>query len=214
MGLFGGSKKDPLKEMMPYLQKAEDAQNQYYQPYIDIGMGVAPGLQEQYGMLMNDPAAMLAMFMGGYEETPYYSYMEDKLGTAAANSAAAGGMRGSGLDQARQQEITRGLLSQDMQQYLGNVTGLYGQGLAGNQGLFDTGYGASSSLADNLSNIYGTQGQLAYQGAMEGNARNDALWGSLMGLGAGAIGTVAGPAGAAFGKKLGSGMYDKFFGGK
>jgi hypothetical protein len=211
MGLFGGlfgKQKDPMKALMPYLQKAEGTMKDYLNPYVDIGMGAGDLLQNQYGQLVNDPAAMLEQFMSGYQQSPQYQMKSDQMLSAAGNTAAAGGRRGSPLDQRDQMQIAQALLGEDMQQYLGNVTGLYGTGLAGEQGLFDTGYGAASDLSGNLANLYGTAGSAAYQGARESNSNKQALLGALMGLGGGIAGFGSGG-----GSTIGGDMYKRFFGG-
>lgn len=194
--LFGGDSEDPMKAANPYFKKAEDAMRKYMQPYVDIGMDVAPGLQSQYASLMNNPAAMLEMFMSGYEPSKGYQMQQDYMSQAAANSAAAGGMRGSPLEQKSQQELTQALLNQDMQKYLGNVTGLYQTGLEGNQGLFNTGFNASSGLSSDLSNLYGTQASMAYGGARQGQANKQNMLGSLLGMGVG-LGASMIPGGSA-----------------
>jgi len=180
-----GSSKDPMKAANPYFQKAEDAMRQYMQPYVDMGAGVAPGLLGEYGKMMNDPAAMLEMFMSGYEPSKQYQMQEDRMGQAASNSAAAGGFRGAPLEQANQQEITQGLLSQDMDKWLQNVMGIHSGGLAGNQGIFNTGYNASTGLSSDLSNLYGTQASMAYGSEKDKQAQQQGLYGSLLGAGTG-----------------------------
>ena len=63
---FNGDPNAGFDAANPYLEQAMAAIKQYMGPYHDIGMGVAPGLQNEYAKLMNDPAAMLEYFMGGY----------------------------------------------------------------------------------------------------------------------------------------------------
>jgi hypothetical protein len=190
MSFFGGisdalfgDPKTGANAANPYMEEAMAELRKYMQPYVDIGMGVAPGLQNEYSKLMNDPAAMLEYFMSGYEPSKEYQYKQEQMGQSAANSAAAGGMRGSPLDQYNQQDITNSLLNADMQKYLGNVGGLYSQGLSGNQGLFDTGYNASNSLSSDLANILNSQGSLAYGSGLQKNKNQSALWGFGAGLG-------------------------------
>lgn len=191
MGLFSGmsdmlfGKDKSMSASNPYFEKSEAAMKQYMQPFVDYGWGFSPSLQSNYNNLVNDPAAMLEMFMSGYEPSKAYQMQQDRMGQAAANSAAAGGFRGAPLEQATQQEITQGLLSQDMQKYLSNVLGLYGTGLQGQQGMFNTGFNASSGLSSDLANLYGSQGSMAYNNAMQQRAAAQGLFGSLLGAGAG-----------------------------
>lgn len=167
----------------PYLESAMEEIKKYMGPYHDIGMGVAPDLQNEYMKLMSDPAAMLEYFMSGYEPSKEYQYKQEQMGQAAANTAAAGGMRGSPLDQQHQQEITSALLNADMQKYLGNISGIYNQGLQGNQGLYNTGFGAASGMSGDLANILGSQSTLAYNASQQG-VKN------LLGLLGGAAGAM------------------------
>ena len=190
MGLFNGisdflfgDSKEGFNAANPYIEQAMAAIKQYMGPYNDIGMGVAPGLQNEYSKLMSDPAAMLEYFMSGYEPSKEYQFKQEHMGQAAANSAAAGGMRGSPLDQYHQQDITNSLLNADMQKYLGNVTGLYNQGLTGNQGLYNTGFNAASGMSGDLANLMNSQGSLAYNSAMQGNQNLMQLLGMGAGLG-------------------------------
>ncbi len=179
--LSGGH--DPAGAAMPYFDKAAGTVKEYMSPYADRGGRAGGILEEQFGQMSQDPAKFMEGIMQGYEPSKYYQMMQDRLSTAAANTAAAGGMRGSGQESTRQQEITEGLLSKDMQQYLQNVLGIQGTGLSGEQGLYGTGFNAAQGLAGDLSNIYGTQGQLAFQGERDKNMRNQQLLGSLIGLG-------------------------------
>jgi hypothetical protein len=127
---------------------------------------------------------------------------------AAGNSAAAGGMRGSSQDIGNEAKITDMLMGQDMQNWLQNVLGIQGTGLKGQQDLYNTGFNATHGLAGDLSNVLGTQAQLAFQGQREENQRqsdrNSGI-GSLIGGGIGAF--FGGPSGAVAGSNIGG----KFF---
>lgn len=192
MSLFGGisnalfgSGNEGFNAANPYLEQAMAEIKKQLGPYAQLGQQIGPGLQNEYSELMNDPAAMLEYFMSGYKPSKEYEFKQQHLGQAAANSAAAGGMRGSPLDQYHQQDITNSLLNGDIQQYLQNVSGLYGQGLEGNQGLYNTGFNASSNLASDLGSILNSQGSLAYNGQQQKNQN----FMNLLGMGAG-LGTA------------------------
>ena len=174
---------DPSKSAMPYLHRAEETQKQYYEPYIDIGQkagGIYGDISQRYAQ---DPAAVLDELMAKYQPSKAYQFQQERMGQAAANTAAAGGYRGSPREQTAQQEITQGLLSKDMQDFLSNVLGIQKTGLQGEENLFKTGYGASSSLADNLSNILSSEGSLAFQGEREKSARLQSILKLLTQLG-------------------------------
>jgi hypothetical protein len=181
--LLFGSGDEGFNAANPYIEQAMAEIRKYMGPYHDIGVSVAPGLQNEYSKLMSDPAAMLEFFMEGYEPSKEYQFKQEQMGQSAANTAAAGGMRGSPLDQYHQQEITNSLLNADMQKYLGNVTGLYSQGLGGNQGLYNTGFNAANSMSSDLANLMNSQGSLAYNAANQKRQNFSQLLGMGLGLG-------------------------------
>lgn len=85
--------------------------------------------------------------------------------------------------------ISESLQGQDMQRWLQNVMGTQMAGMQGLGHISDQGYGASGSLASDLANVYGQQGQYAFQGARERNQRaadraaaSQGLFGSILGL--------------------------------
>jgi hypothetical protein len=82
---------------------------------------------------------------------------------AASNTAAAGGRVGTIGDIKNQAGLENQLLGQDMQQWLDNVLGVKKTGLAGEQGLYNTGFGATQSYTGDMSNYYGQKekGRLA-----------------------------------------------------
>lgn len=89
---------------------------------------------------------------------------------AAANTAAAGGMRGTMSDIESQSGIGRQamsltdrLLQGDMQQWLQNTMGINQAGMQGMQDFYHTGYDASRGLSGDLSNVLGSQAKLGFQ---------------------------------------------------
>ena len=131
--------------------------------------------------------------------------MQQRMGQAASNTAAAGGMRGSPYEQQQQQELVQSLLSKDMQQYLQNVVGQQQSGLSGEQNLSGFSAQAGLGLGSNLANISGSQGSLAYQQAAGGGEKG--ALGPIMGVAGGVIGGIyGGPAGAQAGSSIGSGV--------
>jgi hypothetical protein len=90
-----------------------------------------------------------------------------------------------------------------MQNFLKNIMGIQEKGISGEEELFKTGYGASTGLADNLSNIFSSEGSLAFQGEREKNARIQSLLKALTQIGgAGIGGFVGGVPGAKVGASL------------
>lgn len=178
--------KNPADAAMPYLNQIPGMEKQYYDPFINYGKEAANTLAPQYNQMSSNPAEFLEGLMKDYEPSRSYQLKNEEALRAAGNTAAAGGMRGSLNDIKNSSRISDALLGQDMQQWLQNVFGIQQQGQQGLGHQFDTGYDASKSLSGDLSNILGTQGQLAFQGqANQNRSRSDALSGILQALGAG-----------------------------
>lgn len=186
--LFGG-------DGMKYLDQAMDIEKEYLNPFIDRGNRAGDIIEDEYGRMVSDPSAMIDHFMEGYQPSKYYQLLQDRMGQAAANTAAAGGMRGSPREQLQQQELTQALLGKDMQQYLNNVMGLHGQGLAGEQGLYGIGFQGATNLADALANILGNKAKLSESQAAQGLAGfGDILGGITKAMGMMGGGGMAGAA--------------------
>lgn len=189
MGLFGSSS-DPSKGAMKYLDKIPGMATNMFNPYINAGMGQLPGLEDQYSKLMNDPDAILNMMGQGYQKSPGFDFAMQQALQGAGNAAAAGGMAGSPQHEQQNMQLATNLADQDYNTYISNAMNLYGKGLSGSQGLYNTGFEASNQLADILANTYGSQANLKYAGAANKNAANSGFWGGLMGLG-GELGSAA-----------------------
>jgi len=198
---------DPAAKAKPYFDKAAETERGYLDPYAGFGTRIGGQLESQFGQMAKDPASVLDALMKGYQPSKYYEMMHDRLSQAASNTAAAGGMRGSPQEQTTQQGITEGLLSKDMQDYLSKVLGLQTQGLAGEQGLFGTGFKAAGRLAGDLGNIFGTEGQLAFQGEREKQQRGQDLLSALMS----GVGGIAGLP-TQGGSTIGGDLFSHFFG--
>lgn len=199
--LQGG--KNPSDAASPYLNQIGPMEQNFYKPYVQQGNQAGGILNDQYSQLTQDPAAFLEKLMQGYEPSRSYQLKRDEALKAAGNTAAAGGMRGSTQDIENETKLTDMLMSDDMQQWLQNVTGLFGKGLEGEQGMYNTGFDATKNLTGDLSNVLGTQGQLAFQGqANQNKSQSDLLSGLVK-----ALGGVAGfglPGGSTIGGNLAS----------
>lgn len=175
--ILGGG--NPADEAMPYMHQAESTQKQYYTPYINMGQEAGGRFSDLSSRYASDPAGVLNELMSSYKPSEGYKFQEERMGQAASNEAAAGGYRGSPRAQFAREKVTQGLLSEDMDKFLRNALGIQEKGMQGEEDLFKTGYGASSSLADNLSNIFGSEGSLAFQGEREKNKRVQDFLGML-----------------------------------
>lgn len=206
---FGRGKKNPANPADAANEKLggiAGMEHGIYDPYINQGNDAYGQLNNVYGQMNQDPAAYLSNMMKSYQPSEGFNFQKDQALKAAGNDAAAGGRRGSTVDIQNQGNLTDTLMSQDMQQWLRNTMGAQGAGMQGMQGLYDTGYKASQGLGNDLSNIAGTQAQLAYQGQAQNAQSQKDMLSNLLGL----IGTIwggveGGPGGAAAGGAIGKG---------
>jgi hypothetical protein len=182
--MMGSGKYDPVSKAEPWLEKA----GQQFDPYIQQGQQAYGQLNPIYSQMASDPAAMLEQLMGQYQESPASKAMRDKAVQAAANTAAAGGMRGSFQDQEGESQLANMLMQQDMQQWLNNAMGVQGRGLGGLSDFYNKGYGASSDLA----NVYGSRAGLGFQGQSQQNQRLQDIINALIKGGSQAAGMAAG----------------------
>lgn len=190
-GIFGGGQDydNPADSAMPYLNQVPGTVSPYYQPYIDWGTQAGNTLAPIYQGMATNPQQNYNDIMGGYTQSPAYQYNYDQAMKQQQNAAASGGFTGTDYDQQRQAETSTGLLAQDQQQYYNNVWGQQQYGIQGEQGLFDTGYNASNTLANTLGQNLAAQAGLAYQGTAFNNqmqAQQRASRNSLLGTGIGA----------------------------
>jgi len=211
MGIFDfftGGGENPADKAKPYFDQIPGMEQGYYNPFIQRGNEAYNKSNPIYDQMLKDPAGFLESLMQKYEPSRGFQLKKDQMLKAAGNTAAAGGMRGSLQDIDQEAHLTDMLMGEDMQQWLKNVLGIEDTGLTGNQHLYDTGYDASKNLAGDLSNVFGTQGQLAFQGQREQNkSRSDALAGLAKLFGAGVGGYFGGVPGA----KVGAGVGESLF---
>lgn len=185
-GASGGN--NPADAAMPYLNQIPGMEKGYYDPYINRGNEAGNRLTPQFNQMSSDPSAFLESIMKNYTPSRGYQLSHDEALRAAGNTAAAGGMRGSLSDIENESRLTDVLMGNDMQQWLQNVLGIQKEGTAGLTHQFDTGFDATKGLTGDLSNVLGTQSQLAFQGERENNQRKSDLLSSLLGFGGAALG--------------------------
>lgn len=199
--LFGG--RNPADAANPYLNQIPGVGHQYYDPYVNAGLDASGKLKKQFESLFSDPTAFMDKLMEGYEPSKGYQFQKDALTKELGNTAAAGGVAGTPMDQMNQGAGVQDLLGKDQQQFLQNALGIFGTGLEGEQGIANQGFNASGSLADLLGGALNQQGGLAFQGQAQKNSNKNALWSALAkALGMGAGGGFSGLFGG-----MSSGMY-------
>lgn len=201
--LFGGGGQAPKDAANEYLNQIPGVAHQGYDDYINAGKDAGNKTKTAYEEMMNDPTGFINKLMGGYKESEGYKYQKDKLTQELGNTAAAGGIAGTPLDQMNQGEGVQKLLSADMQQFLTNVLGQHKEGLAGEEGIAERGYGASGKLTDTLGGALNQQGGLAFQNQQQNNQNKTDMW-NMFGkvLGGAAGGFLGGVPGAAVGAGL------------
>lgn len=209
--IFGGGKDkyNPMKEANKYLNQIPGIGHEGYDPYINSGLDAASQTKAKYESLMNDPTAFINELMKNYTTSEGYNFQKGQLTKELGNTAAAGGIAGTPLDQMNQGEMIQGLLGKDMQQFLANVLNAFGTGLTGEEGIASRGFDASKNLTNLLGGALNQQGGLAFQNAQQKNAnaqanRNSAwnIFGKALGTGAGFL--TGGPAGAVAGPMSGT----------
>ncbi len=171
--------KNPADDAMGYMEEMKKVLPQYYQPYIDAGNKALPGLEGGYGSMMN-PNEFIKKIGAGYQESPGYQWQKQQGLAGIQNAAAAGGMLGTGQHQQQAGELAGNLANQDFYNYLSKALGTYDKGIAGMQGLYNTGANASMGLGNNLAGIAGGQANLAYEGRNAQNQRSGQMMQMMM----------------------------------
>lgn len=185
-GLFGGGGANPAGAAGQYLSQIPGL----FDPYQQAGLGALPALQEQYGMLA-DPSQVgniQALLGGSYEQSPGFQYSLDQALKGIDRSSAAGGMLGTPGAMQASADTAQQLASRDYSDYLNRQLGLYGQGLQGQQGLYQTGFGATQGIANALQ----SQAQLEYERQAAENARRAQTGGGIGGIIGGLIPKIPG----------------------
>lgn len=174
---------DPSNASKKYLKQVPGAVGPQYQPYMQAGMSQLPGLQDQYSQLMGNPGQKLNDIGSNYHQSPGFEFALKQALAGSGNAAAAGGMAGSPQHEQQNMGIATGLADQDYNNYMNQALGLYGEGLSGSQGLYNTGFNASDQYAKMLQQNLQMQAQNAYAG----KANQNSMWQGLAGAAAGAF---------------------------
>lgn len=201
--LFGGGDNSPMNSANQFLNQIPGVARQGYDPYVNAGLDASGKTKSQYEGLMNDPTGFINKLMESYKPSEGYQFQKDQLTSELGNTAAAGGIAGTPLDQMNQGAGVQKLLSGDMQQFLQNALGVYNTGLSGEEGIAGRGFDASGRLTDALGGALNQQGGLAFQNQQQRNKNKNDMW-SMFGKALGGAGGFAlgGPAGASIGAGL------------
>lgn len=145
-----------LNQIIPQMQK-------YYDPYINAGTSAIPGLQEQYGNLINDPGGQFNKMGESFQQSPGFDWQMQQALQGSNHAAAAGGMAGSPEHEQQNQQMANDMANQDYYNYMNHVTGLYNTGLSGEQDIMHQGFGATKSLTDQIAQTLAAESQLQAQ---------------------------------------------------
>ncbi len=181
-----GGGKNPADAAMPYLNQIPGQTQQYYQPYFEAGKGTLPNLQGQYDQLLNNPGGKLNQMGQDFQQSPGFKYALQQALQGAGHAAAAGGMAGSPQHEQQNMGIANDMANQDYYNWLNHATGLYGQGLQGEQGLAGMGQQAGQNMGDMIGQTLSQQGNLAFQGQRQQNQTQNDLFSSVF-KGAGSL---------------------------
>jgi len=129
------------KKLPGYYEQAQS----YLQPYQQAGVGALESYQKGLSR-MADPQAFYQQMMSGYETSPQAKFQQKQAIRAANQAAAAGGMLGGGAEQKSLADYAQQLTARDQQQWLQNMTGIFGQYLGGEKGISQMGYGAGEEM--------------------------------------------------------------------
>lgn len=171
---------NPTEAANPYFDQIPGTLEKYLSPYINAGSAALPGLNNQYDKLISDPASRLNEIGSSYHQSPGFQFALEKALQGANHAAAAGGMAGSPQHEFQNMQTATHLADQDYNQFLGNALGLYGSGLQGKQGLYNTGATAGVGMGEDLSSYLANRAKLAYEGANADNQHEGGIWGSLL----------------------------------
>lgn len=133
--LFSGGQ-NPQDAANQYLDQIPGVAHEGYDPYVDAGRDASGRTKSAYEGLMDDPTGFINKLMENYKTSEGYNFQKDQLTKELGNTAAAGGVAGTALDQMNQGQAIQGLFSNDMQQFLQNILGRYDKGLAGEESQF------------------------------------------------------------------------------
>jgi hypothetical protein len=183
MGLFDFLYDDPSKDANKYLEKLPGTVSPYYTPYTQAGQRQLPGLESQYGELVNNPGGKLNEIGAGFHESPGFQFALKQALSGAGHAAAAGGMAGSPQHEQQNMEIATQLGNQDYYDWLNPAVGMYNEGLQGSQGLYNTSASLSDALAKLLGGNLESKASNAYAGAANRNSMNLGTLGAFAGLG-------------------------------
>ncbi len=172
MDLLRGNKEHPMREANEYFNQIPDILKQNFNPYIKRGKRAGNMLEGEYGELLGDPGGKLNEIGGSFQQSPGFDFALKKALSGANSSMAAGGMSGSPMHEQNNMETATNLANQDYNNWIKNALGLYGEGLHGEQGMYDIGARAGIGMGEDLASMKAQQGRMAYENAAGKNQKS------------------------------------------
>ena len=120
-------------------------------------------------MMMGNPDDFINNIGKGYQQSPGFDFALKQALQGSSNAMAAGGMAGSPMHEQANMELATNLANQDYNQWLQTALGQHSQGLAGGQGIYNSGMNASDAMARMIADAYGSQASNAFAGAQSQN---------------------------------------------
>lgn len=153
----------------------------YYEPSINAGNRALPNLESNYGALTSHPGQKLNEIGGDFHASPGFQFALKQALMGAGNAEAARGMMYSPEHQQINEQTAVGLADQDYYNYLNHAMNLFGTGLQGEQGLYNTGVGSSRELGESLGNVDMSKAIQQILAAQAGNEHEQGGLGAFLG---------------------------------
>ncbi len=174
--------------------KAQEQLDKYYQqgqgylqPYNQYGQNAYGDINSAMKALLN-PEELQNKWAQNYQESPMAKQAEGMAQEHGLNAASGLGLMGSGTALDAIQSGTSQIGLNDRQNYLDNLMQKYLAGVGIGQNIFNTGASSANTMSGNANNMGNNSAQMAFG---KENAQGD-LFGKLLGLGAGGIGSYFG----------------------
>lgn len=179
------SNKNPGTEANKYLDQIPDQVQPYYQPYQDAGKSSLEDLQKRYREMLDNPGETYNRIGAGYKQSPGYEATLRQAMSGANNAASLGAGGGLGSPGAinNTAQAAGDVANQDFEKYMQNVLGLNSQGLQGEQGLEQQGYGANTDYASMIAQLFNAKGTNAANATAGENQQRGQNWTNLFQLG-------------------------------
>lgn len=179
MGLLDPGQ-NPSDAASQYYNQIPGVYQKYLNPYNQMGQQAGQNLQGQYSQLENNPGGMLNQIGSNYHQSPGFQFALNQAMQGGNRGMAAGGLAGSPSNQMQNMGTATQMGNQDYYNYLQQATGLYGQGLQGQQNMYFGGLDAANNMSNGMAQALTQQGSNAYKGAQNQNQQQGGAFSNLL----------------------------------